>query len=120
MTLTITAPGKSLGFALDIDGNTFGCAPPSPEATTIPAGTGANGWSATGFKLSKVSPGFGTMTVAYGYPSGKLVATGKAPNCAPGVSWTINGTMKGSSLDGTMTITLPTGTATTVIHLTKG
>jgi hypothetical protein len=55
----------------------------------------------------------------HAYPSGTLTGSGKAPACAPGISWTLTGKFTAKTFDATASITLPGNTATTVVSLTK-
>jgi hypothetical protein len=120
LTLTITSAGNSLGFTAAITGNTFGCTAPGPQTFTLPAGAGANHWSAKGFSISNPSAVFGTMNVTYAYPAGTLTGSGKDPACAPGISWTLTGSFAAKAFHATAHITLPGGsTATTVVSLAK-
>ena len=120
LTLKISAAHNALVFAATITGNTFGCAAPTPQAFTLPAGKGANHWTAKGFNLSNPSPAFGTMNVTYAYPSGALTGSGNAPACAPGISWTLAGKFTAKTFNATAHITLPgNSTATTVVSLAK-
>lgn len=120
LTLKISSAHNALVFAATITGNTFGCAAPTPQKFTLPAGKGANHWTAKGFSLSNPSPAFGTMNIIYAYPSGALTGSGKAPACAPGISWTLTGKFTAKAFNATAHITLPgNSTATTVVSLTK-
>ena len=119
LTLTITG-GSTLGFTAAITGNTFGCTAPGPQTFTLPAGSGPNHWNAKGFTISNPSAAFGTMDVTYSYPSGSMTGSGKDPQCAPGISWTLTGGFNKTSFHATAHITLPGGsTATTVVSLAK-
>jgi len=120
LTLTISSAGGKLGFTAAITGNTFGCTAPGPQTFTLPGGSGPNHWTAKGFSISNPSAAFGTMNVTYAYPSGSLTGSGKAPACAPGISWQLTGTFAAKSFNATAHITLPGGsTATTVVSLAK-
>jgi hypothetical protein len=120
LTLKISSGHNALVFAATITGNTFGCAAPTPQAFTLPAGKGANHWTARGFNLSNPSPAFGTMNITYAYPSGALTGSGKGPACAPGISWTLTGKFTAKTFNATAHITLPgNSAATTVVSLTK-
>ena len=120
LTLKISSSHNALAFAATITGNTFGCAAPTPQAFKLPAGKGANHWTAKGFNLSNPSPAFGKMNVTYAYPSGALTGSGQGPACAPGISWTLTGKFTATRFSATAHITLPgNGTATTVVSLKK-
>ena len=120
LTLKITSTGKKLGFTTTITGNTFGCTAPAPQTFTLPAGSGANHWTAKGFTITSPSPAFGTMNVTYAYPSGTLTGSGKDPTCAPGISWMLTGKFAAKKFNATANITLPGGgMATTVVSLAK-
>jgi hypothetical protein len=120
LTLKISSVHNALVFAATITGNTFGCAAPTPQAFKLPAGKGANHWTAKGFNLSNPSAAFGTMNITYAYPSGTLTGSGKAPACAPGIAWTLTGKFTAKTFNATASITLPgNSTATTVVSLTK-
>ena len=120
LSLKITSTSKKLGFTATITGNTFGCTAPTPQTFTLPAGAGANHWTAKGFAITSPSPAFGTMNVRYTYPSGTLTGSGKDPTCAPGISWSLTGKFTAKTFNATANITLPGGsTATTVVSLAK-
>ena len=112
--------GKDLVFTATIGGKTFGCTPPAPQTLAVPAGLGATGWNAKGFRIALGSKAFGTLNVLYGYPFGMIHASGTAPACAPGLSWKFSGRFAGRAFTGTASIKLPDGSAaTTVVALTK-
>jgi len=100
--------GKAFQFGVDLGGNALGCPDPAAEHTpTITKGTGDNRWNAKGFKLHLISPAYGTFTVTYVYKTHKLTGTGGNPSCAPGVTWSLDGTLTHASFNGTVTINLP-------------
>lgn len=120
-TLTLTIGGSSkLTFKAAITGNTFGCTPPKPTTFVVPKGSGANSWDASGFRISATSPGFGALKATYSAASGKLTAAGSKVTCAPGLTFSVAGSIKGKTLNATATIHLASGQpATTVVTLTR-
>jgi hypothetical protein len=120
LTLTISSADNALGFSAAITGNTFGCTAPGPQTFTLPAGAGANHWTAQGFAISNPNAAFGTMNVTYAWPAGTLTGSGNGPACATGISWTLDGAFTATTFNATAHITLPGGSqATTVVSLAK-
>jgi hypothetical protein len=121
-TLKLTIGGTTtMTFTAAITGNTFGCTPPAPTTFKLPKGKGANSWDARGFRISATSAGFGALTASYDAASGKLTANGSKITCAPGLTFSVAGTVSGNTLNATATIHLANGSpATTVVTLTRG
>jgi hypothetical protein len=112
--------GKAFQFAVDLGGNALGCSDPAAERTpTIKQGTGDNRWNAKGFRLKLNSPAYGAFLVTYSQRTQKLTGSGGNPPCAPGVSWKLDGKLTKTSFTGTVTITLPSQTATSTINATR-
>jgi hypothetical protein len=108
--------GKAFQFNIDLGGNALGCPDPAPEHTpTITKGKGKNHWNANGFRLNLTSPAYGTFDVKYVDKTHKLTGSGGNPPCAPGVTWKLDGKLTHASFTGTVTITLPSGTATSTL-----
>jgi hypothetical protein len=102
--------GKAFQFLVDLGGNELGCTDPSPEHTpTITKGKGDNHWNNRGFKLHLISPAYGTFTVTYSQKTHKLTGAGGNPPCAPGVSWTLDGTLTRATFTGNISIKLANG-----------
>ena len=122
LTLQVSASATTLGWTATIGGNTFGCAPPAPQTFTLTKGAGPNHWSATGFSIAGSNAAFGDFAATYVYKGGTITASGKNLACAPGLSFTVNGTFTAKAFAATATITLPNGggTAVTNVSLTRG
>jgi len=121
LTLQVTATATTLGWTATIGGNTFGCAPPAPQTFTLTKGNGTNQWNASGFSISGSNPAFGDFAATYSFKGGTITASGKNLACAPGLSFTVNGTFAANTFTATATITLPNGggTAITNVSLTR-
>jgi hypothetical protein len=112
--------GKAFQFAVDLGGNALGCPDPAAERTpTITKGSGNNHWNAKGFKLKLNSPAYGSFNVSFSQKTHKLTGTGGNPSCAPGVTWKLDGKLTKTAFTGTVTITLPSQTATSKINATR-
>jgi hypothetical protein len=112
--------GKAFQFGVDLGGNALGCPDPAADKTpTITKGSGNNHWNAKGFKLKLNSPAHGKCNVSYSQKTQKLTGTGGNPSCAPGVTWKLDGKLTKKALTGTVTITLPSQTATSTINATR-
>jgi hypothetical protein len=112
--------GKAFRFFIDLGGNALGC-PDSPAERTpmITKGSGKNHWNAKGFRLKLTSPAYGAFNVSYSQKTQKLTGTGGNPSCAPGVTWKLDGKLTKKAFTGTVTITLPSQTATSTINATR-
>ena len=121
LTLRVTATATTLGWIATIGGNTFGCAPPAPQAFTLTKGSGANHWNAAGFSIAGSNPAFGDFAATYTFKGGSITASGRNLACAPGLSFTVNGAFAAKTFTATATITLPNGggTAITNVSLTR-
>lgn len=120
-TLTLKISGtSSMVLTAKITGNTFGCTAPGPQKFTIPKGSGATGWSSSGFKISATSKGFGSLKATYTNSTGKIVANGSHVTCSPGLTFKVTGKWTKTALNATANIHLGSGgTAKTVVKLTK-
>ncbi|HLY93498.1 MAG TPA: hypothetical protein VKP14_01485, partial [Gaiellaceae bacterium] len=99
---------------------TQGTLSPGPQTFTLPAGAGANHWTAKGFSIANPNAAFGAMNVTDVYPLGTLAGSGKNPQCAPGLLWKLTGKFTAKAFSATAHITLPGGgQATTVVKLAK-
>ena len=108
--------GKAFQFNVDLGGNALGCPDPAPEHTpTITKGKGNNHWNAKGFRLHLNSPAYGSFSVKYVDRTHKLTGIGGNPSCAPDVTWELDGKLTHASFTGTVTIHLPSGTATSTL-----
>jgi hypothetical protein len=102
--------GKAFQFDVDLGGNALGCPDPAPEHTpTITKGSGDNHWNAKGFRLHLSSPAYGEFNVKYVLKTHKLTGSGGHPPCAPGVSWTLAGTLTHAAFTGNVSIDLGNG-----------
>ncbi len=116
----VKVAGTKMVVSMDLGGNVFGCTDPPARSTTIGKGTGANGWNAKGFGLSKTGPTLGTTKVAYVHATQAMVASGLNPTCANGLQWKLTGKFRGKTFSGTVAITLPDGGhATSTVSLTR-
>ena len=93
--------------------------PAAEKTPTITKGSGNNHWNAKGFRLKLNSPAYGTFTVSYSQKTKRLTGSGGNPSCAPGVTWKLDGKLTKSAFTGTVTITLPSQTATSTINATR-
>jgi hypothetical protein len=108
--------GTAFQFNVDLGGNALGCPDPAAEHTpTITKGRGQNHWNAKGFTLHLSSPAYGEFTVKYVHRTHKLTGSGGNPPCASGVTWKLDGTLTHARFTGNVTITLPSGTATSTL-----
>ncbi len=121
LTLVVSASATTLGWTATIGGNTFGCAPPAPQTFTLPKGSGPNSWNAAGFSIAGSNAAFGDFAATYTFKGGAITASGKNLACAPGLSFTVQGTFAANTFTATATITLPNGggTAITNVSLTR-
>lgn len=120
LSLVLTVKDQtSFDFTLNFGGNIFGC-PPQPALTlTITAGSGANHWDASGFRIQVTGPSGGSISVNYDFATQTLSGNGR-PGCRPGVTWTLKGGFNGVTFNGQMTTTLEDGsTAPAVITMKK-
>ncbi len=103
---------EKLTMTLDFGGEVFGCTDPAADKATLRKGTGTNRWNSKGFNVSRTSTGLGKGTLKFKRSTSALTGSGADPECKAGLKWALTGTkLTKSSLNGTVNITLPDGTA---------